>query len=194
MHNDGKQRCQWVNLDKDFYREYHDEEWGVPVRDDQLMIEFLTLEAFQAGLSWEIILRKRENFRLAFDQFVVEKVARYDEQKVQELLGNAGIVRNQLKIRATINNAQRFLEVAAEHGSFCNYLWAFVDGKPQVNTWQRMGDIPASTELSDEIARNLKTMGFKFLGTTVMYAHMQAVGMVNDHEVSCYRYAELKDL
>lgn len=184
-------RCAWVNMEKDFYREYHDTEWGVQVHDETMMFEFLTLEAFQAGLSWEIILKKRENFREAFDHFGYKKIAKYGEDKVQELLGNAGIIRNQLKIRATINNAQRFMEVQEEFGTFCKYFWDFTGGKPIVNKWKKMGEIPASTPLSDEIAKDLKKRGFKFLGSTVIYAHMQAIGMVNDHEVSCFRYKEL---
>ena len=197
MTNSERTRCGWVSITtnvKPFYVDYHDHEWGVPVRDDQLMFEFLTLEAFQAGLSWEIVLKKRQNFRKAFDGFDPKVVAGYGEPKVQSLLQDAGIIRNQLKIRATINNAQRFLEVANEFGSFCDYLWGFVDGKTIVNTWKSMGELPASTPLSDRVAKDLKSRGFKFLGSTVMYAHMQAVGMINDHEVSCYRYREVQEL
>jgi len=186
-----KYRCDWVPLNKPNYVKYHDEEWGVPVHDDQQMFEFVVLESFQAGLSWEIILNKRDNFRKAFADFDFKKVAKFDEAKVQSLLQDKGIVRNQLKIRATINNAQRYLEVIEEFGSFCKYFWDFTGGKPIVNQFKTMGDIPASTSLSDEIAKDLKQRGFKFLGTTVVYAHMQAVGMINDHTVDCFRFSEV---
>lgn len=184
-------RCAWVPLNKPTYVKYHDEEWGVPIRDDRKMFEFLVLESFQAGLSWEIVLNKRDNFRKAFAEFDFHKVANFDEAKVQELLLDKGIIRNQLKIRATINNAQRYLEVIEEFGSFCSYFWGFVNEKPLVNSFKTMSDIPASTELSDRIAKDMKIRGFKFLGTTVIYAHMQAVGMINDHEVSCFRYDQV---
>lgn len=186
-----KTRCEWVPLNKPIYVKYHDEEWGVPVKDDQQMFEFLILESFQAGLSWEIILNKRDNFRKAFAEFDYHKVAAFDEDKVQELLQDKGIVRNQLKIRAAINNAQRYLEIIEEFGSFCEYFWGFSGDKPLVNKFQVMGEIPAKTELSDTIAIDLKKRGFKFLGTTVVYAHMQAVGMVNDHVEKCFRYTEV---
>ncbi len=186
-----RKRCEWVPLNKPLYVKYHDEEWGVPIRDDQKMFEFLILESFQAGLSWEIVLNKRENFRRAFEQFDFHKVARFDEEKIQTLLQDKGIVRNQLKIRAAINNAQRFLELVDEFGSFCDYFWAFVNHQPIVNHHRDTGNIPASTELSDTIAKDLKQRGFKFLGTTVIYAHMQAVGMVNDHLENCFRYSEV---
>ena len=186
-----KQRCGWVPLKKPTYVSYHDEEWGVPVYDDVKMFEFLVLESFQAGLSWEIVLNKRENFRADFAQFDFNKVALFDDDKVQELLQDKGIVRNQLKIRAAINNAQRYLEVIEEFGSFCRYFWAFTEGKPMVNTFKILDEIPASTALSDSIAKDLKKRGFKFLGTTVVYAHMQAVGMVNDHLEECFRYSEV---
>lgn len=184
-------RCEWVPLNKPTYVKYHDEEWGVPVRDDQKMFEFLILESFQAGLSWEIILNKRENFRQAFANFDVHQVASFDESKVQSLLQDKGIVRNQLKIRATINNAQRYLEVIEEYGSFCKYFWDFSEGKTINNHFEIIDQIPASTELSDRIAKDLKSRGFKFMGTTVVYAHMQAVGMVNDHIASCFRFHEV---
>ena len=186
-----KARCEWVPLHKAHYVEYHDKEWGAPVRDDQLMFEFLVLESFQAGLSWEIVLKKRENFRAAFAGFDHKQVAAFDEDKVQALVQDKGIIRNQAKIRAAINNAQRYQEVIDEFGSFCDYFWGFSKGQVIDNKFKQMSDIPASTELSDQIAKDLKKRGFKFLGTTVIYAHMQAVGMVNDHEVSCFRYAEL---
>jgi len=184
-------RCEWVPLNKPTYVKYHDEEWGVPVHDDQKMFEFLILESFQAGLSWEIILNKRENFRQAFSGFDVHQVADFDESKVQSLLQDKGIVRNQLKIRATINNAQRYLEVVEEFGSFCKYFWNFSDGKTIIHHFEAIDQIPASTELSNMIAKDLKSRGFKFMGTTVVYAHMQAVGMVNDHIESCFRFNEV---
>jgi len=189
-----KQRCRWAGLAKDFYLRYHDKEWGVPVHDDRLMFEFLTLEAFQAGLSWEIILRKRENFRRAFRNFDPQIVAGFGETEIAALLQDAGIIRNRLKIRATIRNAGKFLEIAAQSGSFCAWFWDYVDGRPIVNHWHQLSEMPANTELSDRIARDLKQRGFKFLGSTVMYAHMQAVGMVNDHEVRCFRHEEVQKL
>ena len=186
-----KIRCGWVPLNKPTYVKYHDEEWGVPVRDDQKMFEFLVLESFQAGLSWEIVLNKRDNFRKAFAEFDFNQVALFDEDKVQKLLQDKGIVRNQLKIRAAINNAQCYLDIIEEFGSFCKYFWSFTNGKPLVNYFKILDDIPASTELSNTIAKDLKTRGFKFLGTTVVYAHMQAVGMVNDHLNECFRYTQV---
>jgi DNA-3-methyladenine glycosylase I len=179
-------RCKWVPEDDELYRRYHDEEWGVPVYDDKKLFEFLVLESAQAGLSWITILRKRENYRKAFAGFDFNKVARFSEKDVRRLMGDAGIVRNQLKIRATINNAQRFLEVRKEFGTFSKYMWAFVDGKPVQN--KRKGKSPATTPVSDALAKDLKARGFKFLGSTVVYAHMQAVGMVNDHLVTCVSY------
>ncbi|NQV14823.1 DNA-3-methyladenine glycosylase I [bacterium] len=186
-----KIRCGWVPLQKPKYVEYHDQEWGKPVNDDTLMFEFLVLESFQAGLSWEIILNKRENFRVAFAKFDFKQVSKFDEEKIQELLLDKGIVRNQLKIRAAINNAQRYLEVIDEFGSFCDYFWTFSGGKPIRNQVKTLSDIPASTDLSDKISKDLKQRGFKFLGSTVIYAHMQAVGMVNDHSQACFRYTEV---
>lgn len=180
-------RCAWVDLSKPDYVAYHDEEWGVPVHDDRKLFEFIVLESAQAGLSWYTILRKRENYRLAFDQFDPEKIALYDTAKVEELLGNAGIIRNRLKVLATINNAQRFLEVQAEFGSFDAYLWQFVGGKPIVNTWRALAECPATTLESDAMSKDLKKRGFKFMGSTVCYAHMQATGMVNDHTLDCFR-------
>ncbi|MFM2229355.1 MAG: hypothetical protein RL607_613 [Bacteroidota bacterium] len=182
---DTKHRCGWCEKD-DLYRAYHDNEWGRPVRDDQTMFEFLILETFQAGLSWYTILAKRENFRNAFDQFDVEKVSRYDETKIQELLQNAGIIRNQLKIRAAVSNAQAYIKVQEEFGTFCNYFWQFTQGKPIDNAPKTLKEVPASTPLSDAISKDLKKRGFKFVGTTVVYAHMQATGMVNDHVVDCW--------
>ena len=182
---DTKHRCGWCEKD-DLYRAYHDHEWGRPVRDDQKMFEFLILETFQAGLSWYTILAKRENFRKAFDQFDVVKVSQYTETKIQELLQDAGIIRNQLKIRAAVSNAQAYRKVQEEFGSFCNYFWQFTGGKPIDNAPQTLKEVPASTPLSDTISKDLKKRGFKFVGTTVVYAHMQATGMVNDHVVGCW--------
>ena len=188
-----KQRCGWVPLNKPFYVKYHDEEWGVPVREDRLMFEFLILETFQAGLSWEIVLNKRENFRKVFDDFDMGKISEYDEQKILELQIDKGIIRNKLKIRAAVNNAQKCLELMEKHRSFSNYLWNFVGGQPIVNRWNSVDEIPPKTSLSDEISAEMKTMGFKFFGSTVCYAHMQAVGMVNDHTIDCYRYMQLTE-
>ncbi len=188
-----KQRCGWVPLNKPFYVKYHDEEWGVPVREDRLMFEFIILETFQAGLSWEIVLNKRENFRKVFDDFDMETISEYDEQKILELQIDKGIIRNKLKIRAAVNNAQKCLELVEKHRSFSNYLWNFVGGQPIVNRWKSVDDILPKTSLSDEISAEMKTMGFKFFGSTVCYAHMQAVGMVNDHTIDCYRYMQLTE-
>lgn len=181
-------RCQWVSNDP-LYVKYHDEEWGVPVYEDQKLFEFLILETFQAGLSWLTVLRKRENFRLAFADFDYEKVAQFDEDKIQEFLQNAGIIRNQLKIRAAVSNAQAFLKVRAEFGTFSKYIWQFTDGKPIVNHWENIKQVPASTPLSDLISKDLKKRNFKFVGTTVIYAHMQATGMVQDHTTDCFRHS-----
>ena len=177
-------RCGWCEKD-DLYRNYHDEEWGKPVYDDETIFEFLVLESFQAGLSWYTILKKRENFAEAFDQFDYKKIANYSEDKVEELMNNAGIIRNRLKILATINNAQRFQEVQKEFGTFSKYIWNFVDGEPIVNHPETLSDVPATTDISDALAKDLKQRGFKFLGSTGMYAHMQATGLVNDHLVDC---------
>ncbi|QNK76637.1 DNA-3-methyladenine glycosylase I [Winogradskyella sp. PAMC22761] len=185
-----KSRCGWCVGDT-LYEAYHDEEWGVPVFDDKTLFEFLILETFQAGLSWITILRKRENFRKAFDNFDYKKIAAYKSSKEEELLQNAGIIRNKLKIKATISNAQAFMEIQKEFGSFSKYIWAFVDGKPKKNSFESFKDSPSNTELSDKISKDLKKRGFKFVGSTVIYAQMQATGMVNDHEVSCFRYQEV---
>lgn len=182
------QRCAWVNLNDPLYCEYHDQEWGVPVHDDRLLFEFLLLEGFQAGLSWSTILHKRENFRLAFNNFAPEMVAEFDEARVQELLTNPGIIRNQLKIRAAILNAQAFLKVKAVFGSFDLYLWQFVDGRTIQNQWRSLNEIPVRTVQSDQMSKDLKQRGFKFVGSTICYAHMQATGMVNDHTMDCFRY------
>lgn len=183
-------RCAWVDLSKPDYVAYHDEEWGVPVHDDRKLFEFIVLESAQAGLSWYTILRKRENYRQAFDAFDPEKIALYDAAKVEELLGNAGIIRHRLKVLATINNAQRFLAVQAAFGSFDAYLWQFVGGKPSVNHRKTLAEYPATTPESDTLSKDLKQRGFKFLGSTVCYAFMQATGMVNDHMLDCFRRTE----
>jgi len=183
-------RCEWAGSDP-LYVKYHDTEWGVPVWDDRKLFEFLILEGMQAGLSWLIILRKRENFRKAFDQFDPETIARYDEKKIQALLRDAGIIRNRLKIQAAIANARAFLKIQEEFGSFARYMWRFVDGKPIVNHWRRLSEIPTHSPESDALSRDLKQRGFKFVGTTICYAHMQAVGMVNDHVVNCFRHQEI---
>lgn len=180
-----KTRCAWCEKD-DLYRDYHDNEWGKPIFNDQKLFEFLILETFQAGLSWYMILAKRENFRNAFSDFDYKKVANFNEVKIQELLLDIGIVRNQLKIRAAVSNAIAFINVQKEFGSFANYIWKFVDGKPIVNYPQSLKEVPASTPLSDIISKDLKKRGFKFVGTTVVYAHMQATGMVNDHVEDCW--------
>jgi len=186
-----KQRCAWVPVNNPLYVKYHDEEWGVPVHDDRLLFEFLVLEGAQAGLSWLTVLRKRENYRQAFDGFDPPRVARYDEAKIQRLLQNPGIIRNRLKVRAAVTNAQAFLKVQEEFGSFDRFIWSFVNGRPIVNAWKRDGEIPASTPLSDTISRELKRRGFKFVGSTIVYAHMQATGMVNDHTTDCFRHGAL---
>lgn len=187
-----KTRCGWCEGDS-LYEDYHDNEWGVPVKDDETLFEFLILETFQAGLSWITVLKKRENFRKAFDNFDYKKIANYDQNKIDELLDNSGIIRNKLKVNATISNAQAFIEVQKEFGSFSAYIWKFVDGKPIKNKLQNYKEGPANTPLSDTISKDLKKRGFKFVGSTVIYAQMQATGMVNDHEVSCFRYDEVHD-
>ncbi|KAB1068340.1 DNA-3-methyladenine glycosylase I [Tamlana haliotis] len=184
------ERCLWCQGDA-LYEAYHDQEWGVPVYDDDSLFEFLILETFQAGLSWITILRKRENFRKAFDDFNYEKIAHYDQDKIDNLLLDAGIVRNKLKIKATISNAQAFIKIQREFGSFSKYIWGFVDGKPIKNTFRTHSEIPANTPLSDKISKDLKKRGFKFVGSTVVYAHMQATGMVNDHTTNCFRYNQV---
>ncbi|HLT54174.1 MAG TPA: DNA-3-methyladenine glycosylase I [Flavobacteriaceae bacterium] len=185
-----KHRCGWCVGDP-LYEAYHDTEWGVPVYDDATLFEFLILETFQAGLSWITILRKRENFRKAFDHFDYKKIANYKQKKIDSLLEDAGIIRNKLKVNATVTNAQAFMKVQEEFGSFSNYIWKFTDGKPIKNTLQNYKQVPATTPLSDALSKDLKKRGFKFVGSTVIYAHMQATGMVNDHEVNCFRYNEV---
>ena len=181
-----KTRCKWC-VGIDIYEKYHDEEWGVPVYEDQKLFEFLILETFQAGLSWITILKKRENFKLAFDDFDYKKVALYTEDKIQELLHNAGIIRNQLKIRAAVSNAVAFIKIQEELGSFSKYIWGFTGGKPINNNRKNLKEVPATTPLSDAISKDLKKRGFKFVGSTVIYAHMQATGMVNDHVEDCWK-------
>jgi DNA-3-methyladenine glycosylase I len=185
MKTDNKTRCAWCGSDE-LYMKYHDEEWGKPVYDDRVLFEFLILETFQAGLSWITILRKRENFRNAFDKFDYKKVAKYNDDKLAELMDDAGIIRNGLKIKAAVSNAKAFIDVQNEFGSFSNYIWGFTGGKPLENNRQTMKDIPATTPLSDQISKDLKRRGFKFVGSTVVYAHMQATGMVNDHVADCW--------
>jgi DNA-3-methyladenine glycosylase I len=182
-------RCDWAK--NDLAIRYHDEEWGVAAHDDRRLFEFLILEGAQAGLSWDTILRKRENYRAAFDLFQAEKIARYDGKKVSELLQNEGIVRNRLKIASTIQNAREFLKIKDEFGSFDSYVWQFVGGKPIVNAWKTMSEVPAKTAVSDSVSKDLKKRGFNFVGSTIMYSFMQACGLVNDHLVSCFRYEEV---
>lgn len=184
------QRCDWAR--NDLAVKYHDEEWGVPQHDDRKLFEFLILEGAQAGLSWDTILRKRENYREAFDNFNAEKIALYDEEKRAELLKNEGIIRNRLKIASAVRNAKAFLEIQKQFGSFDKYIWNFVGGKPVVNNWKSLREVPAKTEISDAISKDLKKRGFNFVGSTIMYAFMQACGLVNDHPVSCFRYEETK--
>ena len=185
-----KQRCAWAGDDA-LYRQYHDVEWGVPLHDDRRLFEFLVLEGAQAGLSWITILRKRENYRAAFDDFDATRIAAYDANKIESLLQDAGIVRNRLKLAAAVVNAQKFLDVQNEFGSFDQFIWQFVEGRPIQNKWRSQGHVPASTPVSDAMGKELKRRGFKFVGTTICYAYMQAVGMVNDHTANCFRYAEL---
>ncbi|HIP35811.1 MAG TPA: DNA-3-methyladenine glycosylase I [Crocinitomix sp.] len=180
-------RCNWCGTDP-LYIDYHDNEWGVPVYDDNKLFEFLVLETFQAGLSWITILKKRENFRTAFNQFDYRKIANYDDKKYHELLTNKGIIRNKLKIKATINNAQQFINIQKEFGSFSTYIWHFVENVPIKNYFDNLSQIPTKTTLSDIISKDLKKRGFKFVGSTVIYAFMQAVGLVNDHVKSCFRH------
>lgn len=182
-----KKRCFWATSSQ-LYIDYHDQEWGVPVFDDATLFEFLLLETFQAGLSWITILNKRENFRRAFDNFEYAKIARYSEEKYNLLIQDAGIVRNKLKIRSAITNAQLFMEIQKEFGSFSTFIWSYVDGKPLQNKFQHQSNVPATTALSDTISKDLKKRGFKFVGSTVIYAYMQAIGLVNDHTSDCFKY------
>ena len=190
---DNKTRCDWSTKDP-LYIKYHDEEWGSPLKDDQKLFEFLTLETFQAGLSWITVLRKRENFRAAFDNFDYKKIVVYDDSKIDSLLQNTGIIRNKLKIKAAISNARAFMNVQKEYGSFSEYIWQFTGGKQIQNERKSMNEITATTELSDTISKDLKQRGFKFAGSTVIYAHMQATGLVNDHLISCFRHKEVANV
>lgn len=185
-----KKRCGWCIGDP-LYENYHDQEWGVPIFDDRLLFEFLILETFQAGLSWITVLRKREHFGKSFDAFDYYKIAAYDSLKEEELLSNPNIIRNRLKIAATIQNARAFLAIQKEEGSFSNYIWSFVSGKPVINKYKKLDEIPAFTPLAEKISKDLKKRGFKFVGPTIIYAHMQATGMVNDHLVDCFRHSEV---
>lgn len=187
-----KSRCSWC-LSTEKYIHYHDTEWGVPVKDDQVLFEFLILEGAQAGLSWITILNKREGYRKAFDNFDYKKIAQYSDEKVEELMLNPDIVRNRLKIKSTITNAQKFMEVQKEFGSFSEYLWKFVNGSPIQNQIKNLSEVPAKTALSDQISKDLLKRGFKFVGSTIIYAYLQAVGVVNDHVVDCYRYKEVQE-
>jgi DNA-3-methyladenine glycosylase I len=187
-------RCTWVGSDNPLMLEYHDREWGVPVHGDRQHFEFLVLEAAQAGLSWSIVLKKREGYRRAFSQFDPRKVARYTQNRIQKLTADASIIRNRMKIEAAVRNARAFLAIHDEFGSFDTYCWRFVDGRPRLNRWKTMREIPATSDESDAFSKDLKRRGFSFVGSTVMYAHMQAVGMVNDHLVGCFRYRETQRL
>ena len=187
-----KTRCGWANPKNEAYIKYHDEEWGVPVYDDATLFEFIVLESAQAGLSWETILNKRAGYRKAFDNFDYEKIANYEEAKLQALAEDGGIVRNKLKIKATVTNAQAFIQIREEFGTFSKYIWGFLPNEqPIVNQWETLSEVPASTPLSDQISKDMKKRGFKFFGTTICYAYMQAVGLVNDHLTSCFRYEEV---
>ena len=186
-------RCEWSGSDP-LYITYHDAEWGVPVHDDRLLFEFLILEGAQAGLSWLTILKKRDNYRKAFDGFDIDRVANYEETDLKRLLADAGIVRNRLKLESSIKNARGVLDIQEEYGSLDSYLWRYVDGTPKQNTWKSMADLPAKTKLSEVMSKDLKKRGFNFVGPTICYAFMQAVGMVNDHTTNCYRYKEIKEL
>ena len=188
-----KTRCDW-GITSPLYIDYHDNEWGVPLHDDRKLFEFLVLEGAQAGLSWETVLKKRHNYRKAFDNFDPGKISQYGNKKIEALLGNKGIIRNRLKIVSAINNAKRFLDVQKEFGSFDTYIWQFVDGRPIINRYKSIQELPATTKVSDAMSKDLKKRGFKFVGSTICYAHMQATGMVNDHIVDCYRYKEIKKL
>jgi len=185
-------RCEWIGNDDPLMREYHDKEWGTPLHDDKILYEFLVLEGMQAGLSWSTVLKKRENFRKALDNFDYKVIAKYGEEKVEELLLDKGIIRNRLKINSAITNAKEFMKIQDEFGSFDNYIWKFVNNKPIDNKCKSMSEIPAHTELSDLISKDMKKRGFKFIGTTIIYAYMQTIGMVNDHTTYCFRYDQIK--
>lgn len=193
MNRNAKCRCSWVTYGDALYENYHDKEWGVPVYDDRTHFEFLVLEGAQAGLSWYTVLKRRENYRLAFANFNPQIVAKYDEQKIAELLNDEGIIRNRLKIIAAVNNARLFLDIQAEFGSFNTYVWQFVNGSPIQNHRKNLKEVPAETQESKNLSRDLKKRGFNFVGPTIMYAYMQATGLVNDHTMNCFRYHELKN-
>ncbi len=184
-------RCDWANNQFEAYQKYHDEEWGVPTHDDTTLFEFLILESAQAGLSWATILKRREGYRKAFAGFNPEKVAQFDEEKVQELLQDKGIIRNKLKVRSAVSNAQKFLKIQQEFGSFDTYVWGFVGGKPKINHWESTDEVPATSEESDALSKDLKKRGFKFVGSTIMYAYMQACGLIMDHTIHCFRHDAL---
>ena len=190
MRKDALVRCPWGLAGNELYKAYHDSEWGVPVWDDRKQFEFLVLESAQAGLSWSTVLNKREGYREAFARFDPARVARFTRQRIERLRDNPDIIRNRLKINAAVNNARQFLAIQEEFGTFCDYIWRFVDGSPIQNHWERQEDVPASSPRSDELSKDLKQRGFTFVGTVIVYAHMQAVGMVNDHIVSCFRQRE----
>ncbi len=188
-----RQRCPWSLGVSDEYQAYHDEEWGLPVLDDTVHFEFLILESAQAGLSWRTVLHKREGYRLAFAGFDPVRVALFGEAEIEALVADAGIIRNRQKITAAVNNASRFLEVCEEFGSFARYIWGFVDGRPVVNRWRSQNELPATSELSDRLSADLKARGFKFVGSTIVYSHLQACGLINDHLVRCFRYRECRE-
>ncbi|MGL4606685.1 MAG: DNA-3-methyladenine glycosylase I [Eubacteriaceae bacterium] len=185
-------RCAWAT-DDPLYKKYHDEEWGMPVHDDQKLFEMLILEGMQAGLSWITVLKKREAFRLAFDHFEIEKILKYDDNKVEELMDNPGIIRNRLKIRSVISNAKAFKAIQESYGSFDAFLWGYVDGEPILNDWESIEELPATTELSEKLSKDLKKRGFKFVGPTIVYAYLQSIGVVNDHTMDCYLYHKHSD-
>ncbi|MBN1501584.1 MAG: DNA-3-methyladenine glycosylase I [Spirochaetes bacterium] len=185
-------RCGWVPPDDDIYRDYHDLEWGVPVHDDRTLFEFLILEGAQAGLSWRTILVKRDNYRKAFDNFDAGKIASYDAAKIESLMNNPGIIRNKLKINSAVRNAALFIETAAKYQSFANFIWKYTEGKQITNCWKTIKELPVKTELSDRISNDLKKLGFKFVGSTIIYSYLQAVGIINDHTIDCFRYEEIK--
>jgi DNA-3-methyladenine glycosylase I len=187
-----KKRCEWLNLKSELYIKYHDKEWGVPLHDDQRLFEMLILEGHQAGLSWLTVLKKRENYKKAFDNFDFYRVAKYDGEKINSLLKDEGLIRNKLKINSAIKNARVFIDIVNEYDSFDKYIWGFVNNKPIINSYKKLEDIPTSTKLSDEISKDLKKRGMNFVGTTIMYSFMQAIGMVNDHTTDCFRYKELE--
>jgi DNA-3-methyladenine glycosylase I len=186
-------RCDWNSIDDPLYRTYHDTEWGVPVHDDRRIFEYLILEGFQAGLSWYTVLKKRSNFRKAFDDFNPETIAGYDSEKISQILSDPSIIRNRLKVESAVNNAKAFLKVQKEFGSFDRYIWGFVDYRPILNRWRSTKEVPSTSPISDKLSRDLVSRGFRFVGSTICYAHMQATGMVNDHLISCFRYREIID-